>query len=126
MPRTLSLLLLLCWAWSQAFAAGCPMAPPAQPAGPARAHAAHATHPHHASADERSHRTHLPGDHGAPAHHASGGCALATACGAYAVDRPSVSIAHAPLTVPAAVWPVDSAYLAPVPSTDPPPPRRLA
>jgi hypothetical protein len=110
MSRTLAALLLVAFAWSQAFAADCPLAAPA--AG-AEAHA-HAEMPAH----------HAGGSRHAPAeHHRAAECVLAMACGAAALPLSGEQSAVLPLPSAGIAWPATSAYLSPVLGSDPPPPR---
>jgi hypothetical protein len=122
MMRTLTtLLLLVCFAWSQAAAADC-----RQPSGPGgQADVQESAHPHHHS----GHPAPAPaGDDDArhpqaPAHHASTGCGVLVSCGAAAsppaIVPPTAAFADAGHGIGAD----RGAYASPTLSTDPPPPR---
>lgn len=123
MRTLISLLLLACFAWTQALVADCPMAP--APSGQAEHAAASASthHGHHAPApapaERQDDRRHPP----SPVQHLAGGCGVATACGATAAPAPAVSLAayDAPAADGLAVR--RGPYASPTLSTDPPPPR---
>jgi hypothetical protein len=125
MTRAFAALLLLCFAWSQAFAADCPLAAPAGTDAAAHAgHAGHAgmTHGGHAHASTTSTRTeHAPRQ--APAQHHRAGCVLAMACGAPALPHHVSESADLRQPTAGATWPARTAYLSPVLGSDPPPPR---
>ena len=118
MMRTLTtLLLLVCFAWSQAAAAGC------QASGPGGASNVHADapahhHGHHAPAPAGSNDPHRHG----PAH-ASTGCGMLNACGAATAPpvlaQPTAAFAQAGHGLRAE----RDAYTSPTRSTEPPPPR---
>jgi hypothetical protein len=123
MMRTLiSLLLLACFAWTQATVADCPMA--LEPSGQAEHVSASASthHNHHAPAPapaEREDPRHPP----SPVQHLAGGCGVATACGAAAAPAlaSALSVPDAPGSDGLAAG--HGAYASPTLSTDPPPPR---
>ncbi|HEX6037831.1 hypothetical protein [Longimicrobium sp.] len=120
MMRTLTtLLLLVCFAWSQAAAAECHLA--ARPGGASDVHAdAHAHHHGHTApvpaGDDNPH-------HHGPAQHASTGCGMLTSCGA--ATAPPVLAQPAAAFAQAAHGPGADrgAYTSPSLSTEPPPPR---
>jgi hypothetical protein len=128
MPRLLSALLLLAFAWSQAYAGECPLA--ARTRAQASAVAAHA-HPAPASAGHRahaahaSHRGHAPA-HQPDAHHSGAECGAVMACGIPALPHRVASIPALRPTHADAPRPAGAAYRSPVLSADPPPPRSLA
>lgn len=123
MRSLISLLLLACFAWTQAMVADCPM--DSVPSGQAE-HAAASASPHHghhapASAPAQRHddERHPP----SPAQHLASGCGVLAACGAAAA--PSASSSLLSLDAPRAdglAAPRD-AYASPTLSFDPPPPR---
>lgn len=121
MRTLISLLLLVCFAVTQASAAGCSMAP--GPHGqPESEHASASTHHHghHAPAPAEHHHgeKHAP----APAHHVGATCVL-MACGSTAV--PPSALALDVRVAPAAdgLAAGRGFYASPSLSTDPPPPR---
>jgi hypothetical protein len=114
MRRIVSILFFLCFAWSQAAAADCPMAgghaDGVEHAGHAKRGGAHA---HHAPAPEHDH---APAQHAAP-------CGVVMPCGTAALPSPSIA-AHAQLLVRARAPRAEAdAYLSPIHTADPPPPR---
>lgn len=126
MRTLISLLLLASFAWSQAVAAGCPMAfgPREQPDGAAAsASTHHAHHGHHqppaAPADRHDAGHHPP----SPAQHAAGGCAVMTACGATAAPPAPVSLAARYVPQPDGAAADRGSYASPSLAADPPPPR---
>lgn len=131
MRRLLSVLFLLCFAWTQAAAVDCSTAPSAVPAPESVAHVDHAdgghSHGgHHASAPAPRPHDHGPSSHEhgpGPAHHATSGCVLAMSCGTAAL--PSTA-AHADGWTRAdsgAHRRTQSAHDDHSPDTDSPPPR---
>jgi hypothetical protein len=121
MMRTFtSLLLLVCFAWSQAAAADCRQASP--PGGQAdvqaSAHQHHHGHPAPAPAgdDDARHPQ-------SPAHHAGTGCGLLMSCGAAASPPPIVPLSAAFADAGHGIAADRGAYASPTLSTDPPPPR---
>lgn len=120
MMRTLTtLLLLVCFAWSQAAAADCRQAPGPGGASDVRADAHAHHHGQHAPAPAGSDDPHPHG----PAHHAPSGCGMLAQCGTAAApplaSQPTAAFAQAAHGVS-----VDRhAYASPTLSTDPPPPR---
>ncbi|MDB4948881.1 MAG: hypothetical protein JWM27_1530 [Gemmatimonadetes bacterium] len=120
MPRLLSALLLLAFAWSQAYAGECPLAASAR-AATVPAHAHHAS----ASAGHPSHGRHAPAHH-PDAHHSGPECGAVMACGIPALPNRVASIPVPRPTHADAPRPAGAAYRSPVLSTDPPPPRSLA
>jgi hypothetical protein len=122
--RTLTALLLLaCFAWSQAMAADCPMAlvPQGQAEGAAASASTH--HAHHpapaAPADRHDSRRHPP----SPAQHAGGGCALMMSCGATAAPPAPVALAASYLPQADGAAADRGSYASPSLATEPPPPR---
>jgi hypothetical protein len=120
MRTLISLLLLVCFAVTQASAAGCPMA--SGPHGQAESEAASASthHGHHAPApDWHDHgQEHAP----SPAHHVGAACVL-MACGSTAV--PPLALALDLRDAPASDGLAGGrgSYASPSLSTEPPPPR---
>lgn len=123
MRTLITLLLLACFAWTQATVADCPMAP--VPSGQAE-HAAASASPHHghhapapAPAEPRNDERHPP----SPAQHLASGCGVLAACGAAAA--PPVSSSLLALDAPRAdgLAARRHAYASPTLSFDPPPPR---
>ncbi len=125
MRRTLSLLLLLCFAWVQAAAAACPMgvggeeAPASQHGGHHSAHAAHSAH---------------GGAHGGPASVQAAedstpdapsllDCALAASCGVIALPSSEGGGDRLPLLVLRSPARALDRYASPSLTADPPPPR---
>jgi hypothetical protein len=125
MMRTLTtLLLLVCFAWSQAAAANCSQAdgPAGEQAADVQAGASHAHHGHHAPAPVPSNddgERHPP----APAHHASGGCGVLMSCGAAATPPAAAGIAAHFADAAHGARADRDRYAAPTLSTEPPPPR---
>lgn len=123
MRTLITLLLLACFAWTQAMAAVCPMAP--APSGEAEHASASASthHGHHAPAPaptpERDDPRHPP----TPVQHLAGGCGVLTACGATAVPALSSSLPAPDAPRADGLSAVRDAYASPSRSTDPPPPR---
>lgn len=114
MRRVLSLLFLLCFTWTQAFAADCPLEGSAPDAHAAAAHGAHAEHGHHAPASAPD----------APAqHHTGGACPMVSACGVAALPTAAVSgpAVHVPAATP--VFAPPKRYASPALAAEPPPPR---
>jgi hypothetical protein len=123
MRSLISLLLLACFAWTQALVADCPMAP--VPSGQAEHVEASASthHGHHAPAPAPAERQDDPRHPPSPVQHLAGGCGVATACGASAAPAPASSLqafdAHRTDGLAAG----HGSYASPSLSTDPPPPR---
>ncbi|WP_420129675.1 hypothetical protein [Longimicrobium sp.] len=123
MRTLITLLLLACFAWTQATVADCPMA--AVPSGQAEHAAASASshYGHHAPApapaEPRNDERHPP----SPAQHLASGCGVLAACGAAAA--PSASASLLALDAPHAdgLAAGRDAYASPTLSFDPPPPR---
>lgn len=113
MRRLLSLVFLLSFTWTQAFAADCPLEGSGGDAR-AAAHGAHAEHGHHAP----------PSAPDAPAqHHTGGACPMVSACGVAALPTVAVSgpAVHAPAAAPDFAPP--KRYDSPSLAAEPPPPR---
>jgi hypothetical protein len=120
MHRLAAALFLLCFAWSQAFAAQCPVFPAGGAAhhDVASAHAGHgapAEHPH--SGGEHRH------DGPAP-HHADGICPMAAACGVAAAPSAATGADLPHLPPAAAFFAPSDPHATPYLGSDPPPPRR--
>ena len=136
MTRLLSLLLLVCFVFTQTAAAECSLVPdPPHPAAEEAASpvpAAHAQHHHGSHRVSQHHAPTAPRDtppaprDRSPAHHASTGCAAAMACGVVALPASAAEAAHAPAATQPAHPRTGPAYLSPVLGTDPPPPRPAA
>jgi hypothetical protein len=122
MMRTLTTLLLVCFAWSQAAAANCSRADvPAGEQADVQAGASHAHHGHHAPAPAPSNddgERHPP----APAHHASG-CGVLMSCGAAATPPAAAGIAAHFADAAHGARADRDRYASPTLSTEPPPPR---
>jgi hypothetical protein len=120
MMRTLTaLLLLVCFAWSQAAAAECRQATPS--GGPADVQASAPGHHHgHPAPAPAGDDTHHPQ---APAHHAATGCGMVSACGTAASPPPIIAPSAAFADAGHGVAMERGAYASPTLSTDPPPPR---
>lgn len=120
MRTLISLLLLVCFAVTQASAAGCPMA--SGPHGQAQAeHASASTHHGHHDAVPAGH--HHGGEHApAPAHHVGSACVLMS-CGATAVPPSALVVDVRDGPVSGGVSGGHGFYASPSLSTDPPPPR---
>lgn len=124
MMRTLiTVLLLACFAWTQAMVADCPMGP--APAGQAEHAAASASthHGHHAPApapaERRDDQRHPP----SPVQHLGSGCGVATACGATAAPPPASTLASIDAHAHDGLAAGRASYASPSLSADPPPPR---
>jgi hypothetical protein len=122
MPRVLATLLLLCFAWSQAFAADCPLASLAGAAA-APAHTLHAEHAHALEAMHGMVGHTSPPRSSQPEHHRTSQCVLAMACGMAALPTHVGDSAGVRLSTRTVPWPAGAAYLSPVLGSDPPPPR---
>jgi hypothetical protein len=122
MRTLISMLLLACFAWTQAMVADCPMA--LEPAGQAEHAAASASthHGHHAPAPAPAEPRDDPRHPPSPVQHLAGGCVLA-ACGATGV--PAVASSLPALDAPRSdgLAAGRGSYASPSLSTDPPPPR---
>ena len=131
MRRILALVLLLCFAWSQAAAAECPMAaghgstgtsssvhPSPSVDAAAHEHGAHATHTA-APVDASGTGDHLP------AHQSAAGCGIVMSCGVVALPTAGGLATLASPLLPGVASPPPAAYRSPLPGTDPPPPRPL-
>lgn len=121
MRTLITALLLACFAWTQAMAAVCPMAP--VPSGEAEHAAASASthHGHHAPApaERQDDPRHPP----SPAQHLAGGCGVLTACGATAVPALASSFPAPDAPRADGLSAGRDSYASPSLSTDPPPPR---
>jgi len=100
MRTLISLLLLACFAWTQASVADCPMAPAPVSGG-----------------------RHDPRNPPSPAQHLGGGCGVLMTCGAAAAPPLASSLAALDAPRPDRVAAGRDAYASPTLSTDPPPPR---
>lgn len=122
MRTLISLLLLACFAVTQASAAGCPMA--TAPHGQAEGGSASASthHGHHAPAPAPAERhpdeRHPP----SPVHHLAAGCVL-MACGATAAPPAVPSLAVRDAARQDGTARARDVYASPSLATDPPPPR---
>ena len=124
MMRTLiTVLLLACFAWTQAMVADCSMAP--APSGQAE-HAAASASPHHghhapapAPAGHPDDTRHPP----SPVQHLASGCGVATACGATAAPALASSLPAPDAHRTDGLAAGRGSYASPSLSTDPPPPR---
>jgi hypothetical protein len=123
MRTLISLLLLACFAWTQASVADCPMAP--APSGQAE-HADASAPPHHAHhapvpspAGSRDDPRHPP----SPAQHLASGCGVLMACGTAAAPPLASSLPMADASRADGMAAGRDAYASPTLSTDPPPPR---
>ena len=120
MRTLITLLLLACFAVTQASAAGCPMAnvPQGQAEGTAASASTH--HGHHAPAPAERHdgERHAP----SPVQHLASGCAL-MACGSTAVPPAAGSLAIHDAPQPDGLAAGRGFYASPSLATDPPPPR---
>jgi hypothetical protein len=123
MRSLISLLLLACFAWTQAWVADCPMAP--APSGQAE-HAAAFASPHHghhvpapAPSGPRDDERHPP----SPAQHLAGGCGVLMSCGAAAAAPLASSLPALDAPRADGLAAGRDAYASPTLSTDPPPPR---
>jgi hypothetical protein len=122
MRSLISMLLLACFAWTQAMAADCPMAP--APSGQAE-HAPASASPHH------GHHTPAPVPAGqddprhppAPAQHLAGGCGVLMSCGAAAAAPLAASLPALDAPRADGLAAGRDSYASPTLSTDPPPPR---
>lgn len=116
------MLLLACFAWTQAMVADCPMAfePAAQAEHAASSASTH--HGHHAPAPAQAERRDDPRHPPSPVQHLAAGCVLA-ACGATAV--PAVASSLLALDAPRSdgLAAGRGSYASPSLSTEPPPPR---
>jgi hypothetical protein len=123
MRTLITALLLACFAWTQAMAAVCPMAP--APSGEAEHAEASASthHGHHAPAPAPAQRQDDQRHPPSPVQHLAGGCSVLTACGATAV--PALASSLPALDAPRAdgLSAGRDSYASPSLSTDPPPPR---
>lgn len=123
MRTLIAVLLLACFAWTQAMAAVCPMAE--APSGEAEHAAASASthHGHHAPAPAPAQRQDDQRHPPSPVQHLAGGCGVLTACGATAV--PALASSLPALDAPRAdgLSAGRDSYASPSLSTDPPPPR---
>ena len=120
MRTLISLLLLVCFAVTQASAAGCSMA--SGPHGQAQSeHASASTHHgHHAPAPAGHHHG---GEHApAPAHQVGSACVL-MACGSTAVPPSALAVDVRDVVAADGLSAGRGSYASPSLSTDPPPPR---
>lgn len=124
MRRTLSLLLLLCFAWIQAAAAACPMGARGEEAGAPRhdEHSAHAAHAAHGAAHGGHASVHAAEDP-RPAAPSLLDCAMATSCGIIALPSSDGVGSRAPLLVLDSPALDADRYASPSLTADPPPPR---
>lgn len=123
MRSLISLLLLACFAWTQAMVADCPMAP--APSGQAE-HADASASPHHghhapapAPSAPRDDQRHPP----SPAQHLASGCGVLMACGTAAAPPLAASLPALDASRAHGLAAGRDAYASPTLSTDPPPPR---
>ncbi|HEX6369567.1 MAG TPA: hypothetical protein VF006_11675 [Longimicrobium sp.] len=123
MRTLISMLLLACFAWTQAMVADCPMAP--EPSGQAEHAAASASthHGHHAPAPAE--RPDDPRHPPSPVQHLGGGCGVLAACGATAAPPRASALAAFDASVSDGATAGHGSYASPSLSTDPPPPRTL-
>jgi hypothetical protein len=123
MRTLISLLLLACFAWTQATVADCPMAP--APSGQAEHADASASphHAHHAPAPAPAGRQDDPRHPPAPAQHLASGCGVLMACGAAAAPPLAASLMAPDAPRADGLAAGRDAYASPTLSTDPPPPR---
>jgi hypothetical protein len=120
MRSLISLLLLACFALTQAMVADCPMAsaPSGQPEHAAASASSH--HGHHAPAPAgQDDPRHPP----SPAQHAGSGCGVLMACGAAAAPPVASSLLALDAARADGLAAPRDAYASPTLSTDPPPPR---
>ncbi len=116
MRRALLSLFLLCFAWSQAFAAECPVLAHEGGAEHAPAASAHAGHGDGGHPGEHTHPRSGP-------RHADGLCAMSAACGIAAPPAAAGPVAKPPVEArDAHPFPAEQ-YASPHLGTDPPPPR---
>jgi hypothetical protein len=122
MRTLITLLLLACFAVTQASAAGCPMA--SAPHGQAEdGHASASTHHgHHAPAPAPAERHEDERHPPSPVHHAAAGCVL-MACGSTAAPPAAPTLAVRDAARPDGTAPGRGFYASPSLATDPPPPR---
>lgn len=117
-----TLLLLVCFAWSQAAAADCPMAPGPRGQDEGVALDASHHHGHHAPAPAPAGDDAERHPHG-PAPHAATGCGLLMSCGATAAPPAHAHLSAHLLDAADGVSAERGRYASPTLSTDPPPPR---
>lgn len=125
MRTLITLLLLACFAVTQASAAGCPMA--SAPHGQAEGTAAsasphHEHHGHHAPAPAPAERHDGERHPPSPVQHLAAGCVL-MACGSTAVPPSAGSLAVHDAPRPDGIADGRGFYASPSLATDPPPPR---
>jgi|GEM_PF-1823947 len=122
MRTLITLLLLACFAVTQASAADCPMA--SGPHGQAQGEAASASthHAHHAPAPEPEPRHDGERHPPSPVQHLAAGCVL-MACGSTAVPPSALALAVRIAPQPDGIAAGRGFYASPSLATEPPPPR---
>lgn len=123
MRTLINLLLLACFAWTQATVAACLMAPAPPEQAEHAAASASTQHGHHAPAPAPAERQDDHRHPPSPVQHLAGGCGVAAACGATAAPALASILPAFDAAATDGTAAGRGAYASPTLSTDPPPPR---